>query len=325
MKNILVTGGAGYIGSHTIKELIKQGFEVTVYDNLSSGSRKAVLGPAELIVGDLLDVGKLNSVFKKNKIDAVIHFAASIEAGESEKMPELFFENNVVCSLNLLNAMIKANVWYLIFSSSAAVYGEPKEVPIKEDHELKPINCYGSTKMMAEEMLKYFDNSHELKYISLRYFNAAGADFETQIGEDHDPETHLIPNILNNALGGKTCYVFGNDYDTHDGTCIRDYIHVDDLARAHILALKYLKNKKTSGVFNLGSERGNSILEVIDKSKKVTGIDFKVEFSNRRQGDPAVLVASNKKAKKNLGWEPEHDLGAIIETAFRWHKKKHKK
>ncbi len=320
-KTILVTGGGGYIGSHTVKELLKKGYQVIVFDNLSSGYKQAVFKPAKLIIGDLLDIKKLKLLFKKYQFGAVIHFAGSIEAEESMERPEDFFRNNVVSSLNLLETMICYKVRYLIFSSSAAVYGEARENPIDEDAEVKPINCYGATKMIVEEMLKYFDKIHGLRYISLRYFNAAGADSEGNLGEVHKPETHLIPKILKESvLGNKPAYIYGTDYKTPDGTCIRDYIHVSDLAQAHILAFEYLKAKNKSEIFNLGTEKGNSVKEIIDLTKKITGIDFQVLEDKKRPGDPAILVASSKKAKDKLRWEPRYNIYDIIETAYRWHK-----
>lgn len=321
-KTILVTGGAGYIGSHAVKEVLKQKFKVLVYDNLSSGHKWAVLKPAKLAVGDLLDEKKLNQVFKNYKPDAVMHFAGSVEVGESMERPGDFFRNNVVGSLNLLEAMRRHNVKYIIFSSSAAVYGEPKKIPIKEDFELKPVNFYGSTKMMVEEILKYYDIAHDVKYVSLRYFNAAGADPEGELGEEHKSETHLIPKILKAAQKENNCYVFGKNYKTKDGTCIRDYIHVADLANAHILALRYLIKSKGSDIFNLGNEKGNSVLEVIKKAKKISGINFKVKYSKRRPGDPAKLVASSQKARKLLGWKPKYKLNQIIQTAWNWEENK---
>lgn len=327
MKKVLVTGGAGYIGSHTVKELNKEGFSVLVYDNLSSGHREAVLKPAKLVVGDLLDIEKLEKVFEEYHPDSVMHFAASIEAGESVKRPEEFFRNNVVTTLNLLRVMVKNSVNYLVFSSSAAIYGEPKKVPIEEHFNLEPINCYGSTKMMAEEMFKHFEKAHGLKHISLRYFNAAGADLGAELGPDHKKKTHLITRITMVA-NSEIPYleVYGTDYDTKDGSCIRDYIHVTDLAKAHLLALKYLKRTNKSDVFNLGNEKGDSVLGVIKKAKKITGKNFKIKYSKKRPGDPAKLVASSKKAKKTLNWSPKHsDLETIIKTAWQWQKKLNQK
>ena len=322
MKNILITGGAGYIGSHTVKELLKENFNVIVYDNLSSGHRWAVLKPAKLVVGDLLDEKKLDSIFKKYKPEAVMNFAGSIEAGESMKRPGDFYKNNCLTSLNLLETVRKNKVKYFIFSSSAAVYGEPKKVPIKEDDLLLPINTYGETKRVIEEMLKFYEGAYNIKSISLRYFNAAGADPGGLLGENHNPETHLVPLFLKAVLKDKPCYVFGNDYKTFDGTCIRDYIHVTDLARAHILALKYLKKTHKSDIFNLGNGKGNSVLEVIKKIKEVTGINFKVKYLKRRIGDPDKLVASSKKAEEVLKWKPQYNLEAIIKTAWGWKKNK---
>ncbi len=323
MEKFLVTGGAGYIGSHTVKELLKTGLKVIVYDNLSSGHKWAVLPPAKLVVGDLLDEKKLNQTLKKYNPQAVIHFAASIEAGESMERPGDFYKNNVLTSLNLLEAMKNYKVKYLIFSSSAAVYGEPKKVPVKEEVQLLPINTYGETKRIVEGMLKFYDIAYGIKSVSLRYFNAAGADPEGFLGPDHKNKTHLITKAMLAASSKiPLLEVFGTDYKTKDGTCIRDYIHVTDLANAHIKALKFLLKYKKSDVFNLGNEKGDSVLDVLKKVKEVTGIDFKVKYSKRRPGDPAKLVASSYKAKKLLNWKPKYsDLKTIIKTAWEWQKK----
>lgn len=324
IKTILVTGGAGYIGSHTVKELLKQDYKVIVYDSLENGYPEAVLPPAKLIIGDLANKEKLNKVFKENKIDAVIHFAGYIEAGESVKNPGKYFYNNVANGLNLLEAMIANNVNKIVFSSSAAVYGEPENIPILETDKKEPTNTYGLTKLMFEQILNRYEIAYGLKSISLRYFNAAGADPEGQLGENHKPESHLIPLILKAALGKReNVKIFGTDYDTPDGTCIRDYIHVCDLAQAHILALEKLFSNSKSTTYNLGNGQGFSVKEVINLAKKITRIDFPVIETERRAGDPARLVASSEKAKKELGWQPRYsDLETIIKTAWEWEKRK---
>ena len=318
---ILITGGAGYIGSHIVKELLEEKHQVFIYDNLVKGHRQAVLG-GFFIFGDLADKNKLNQVLKKYKPKVVIHLASFIEAGESMKKPEKYFNNNVLNGLNLLEAMVENKIKFVIFSSSAAVYGQPKKIPIKENHPLKPINIYGQTKYLFEKLLEYFDKNYGLKYISLRYFNAAGADLSGKIGEDHRPETHLIPNILKVVLGQKKYFeIYGDDYPTKDGTCIRDFIHVIDLAHAHILALKFLVKKKKSKVYNLGSEKGFSVKEVLEKCILITKRIIPVRIAPKRIGDPPVLIASSAKIKKELGWKPRYsDLETIIKTAWQWHK-----
>ncbi len=321
MKNILVTGGAGYIGSHTVKELLKTEYYPIVLDDLSGGHRDAVLG-GEFIEGDLADKKKLKGIFKKHSIDSVIHFAASIEVGESVKNPSKYFQNNIVAGLNLLDIMIENRVKKMVFSSSAAVYGEPKKIPIEEDDPTIPTNPYGLTKLMFEQILETYDVAYGLKSVSLRYFNAAGADPEGKLGPDHRHKTHLITVAMLVVLKKlPRLEIYGTDYPTPDGTCIRDYIHVTDLAKAHILALKYLDKNKKSGVYNLGNEKGNSVREVVETVKKVTEIDFPVIETKRRAGDPPKLVASSKKIKKDLGWEPRYaDLKTIIKSAWNWHK-----
>ncbi|WP_163328995.1 UDP-glucose 4-epimerase GalE [Desulfurobacterium thermolithotrophum] len=320
---ILVTGGAGYIGSHVGKALGERGYEVLVVDNLSKGHKEAVLY-GKLVVADLKDKESLDVIFKEFKPDAVMHFAAFIEVAESVREPLKYYKNNTINTINLLEVMIKNNVNRFIFSSTAAVYGNPEKIPIPETESIKPINPYGQSKAFVEKILHDFDRSYGLRYVSLRYFNAAGADPEGRIGESHDPETHLIPLILKTAKGEReSIKIFGTDYPTSDGTCIRDYIHVDDLAEAHILALEYLLNGGSSEVFNCGYGRGFSVREVIDTAKKVTGIDFKVEETERRPGDPAILVADSSKLRKVLDWKPKFDdLEYIIRTAWNWERKK---
>ena len=318
MKNILVIGGAGYIGSHTVKMLAATGYNPVVLDNLSKGHREAVEQfPFEL--GDLGDKQRLAEVFKKYSIEAVMHFAAFIEVGESVKAPSKYYHNNVAQVLNLLDALVENNIKYFVFSSTAATFGEPVREKIDETHPQLPINPYGNTKLMVEKMLADFDTAYGLKSTALRYFNASGADDSGRIGESHSPETHLIPLVLQAAAGKRPCIkVFGTDYPTPDGTCVRDYVHVNDLARAHILALEKMVRDNQSERFNLGSGSGFSVAELMKEAKKITGIDFKVETAPRRAGDPAVLVADSTKAQKMLGWQPEYSLSRIIETAWNW-------
>ena len=321
MKNILVTGGAGYIGSHIGKKLAEAGYNVIVLDNLSKGHRKAVLR-GKLIVGDLADMDLLDRIMKEEEIEGVIHLAADSLVGESMEKPGKYYRNNVANGLNLLEAMVNNGVKYIVFSSTAAVYGEPEEIPITEEHPANPENTYGESKLFFEKMLKRYDEIHGLKYVSLRYFNAAGADLSGQIGEAHDPETHLIPIVLQKALGIRDkLYIFGDDYPTKDGTCIRDYIHVEDLADAHILAVEALVKGMESRVYNLGNGEGYSVKEVIEVAEEVVGKEIDAEIAERRPGDPAVLVASSDKIKRELGWKPLYpDLRTIIESAWRWHK-----
>lgn len=318
-KTILVVGGAGYIGSHQVKMLDEKGYNVIVYDNLSTGYQDLVTVDS-FIEADLADKNKLREVFSNNKIDAVMHFAAFIEVGESVRNPAKYYRNNVVNVLNLLDVILEYDVKYFIFSSTAAIYGEPDEVPIKEEHNKRPINPYGKSKLMVEQILEDYDKAYGLKYTCFRYFNASGADESGEIGEKHNPETHLIPLVLKTALGERdSIYIFGTDYDTNDGTCIRDYVHVNDLARAHIKGLERLFAGENSEVFNLGSGQGYSVREIIDKAKEITGIDFTVIEAERREGDPAVLIADSSKAKEILGWKPEYSLYDIIKTAWKWH------
>ena len=321
MKNILVTGGAGYIGSHIGKKLAEAGYNVIVLDNLSKGHREAVL-KGKLIVGDLADMDLLDRIMKEEEIEGVIHLAADSLVGESMEKPGKYYRNNVANGLNLLEAMVNNGVKYIVFSSTAAVYGEPEEIPITEEHPTNPENTYGESKLFFEKMLKRYDEIHGLKYVSLRYFNAAGADLSGQIGEAHDPETHLIPIVLQKALGiREKLYIFGDDYPTKDGTCIRDYIHVEDLADAHILAVEALVKGMESRVYNLGNGEGYSVKEVIEVAEEVVGKEIDAEIAERRPGDPAVLVASSDKIKRELGWKPLYpDLRTIIESAWRWHK-----
>ena len=320
MPTILVTGGAGYIGSHVVKELLRQGHKPIIFDNLQTGHRKTTKD-ALFIEGDLSDQKKLKETFQAYQIDTVIHFAADSLVGESVQNPLKYFNNNVKNSLNLIEIMEEFKVKKIVFSSSGAVYGEPKEIPITEEHPCAPTNPYGETKWIFEKVLQAYHNSKKLNFISLRYFNAAGADPEGGLGEDHSQETHLIPLVIRAALDGTSVPVYGTDYNTPDGTCIRDYIHVDDLANAHILALRKLEKEKMSGIYNLGNGNGYSVREVIETVKKVTGRKVAAVNSPRRPGDPARLVASSKKIKEELGWIPKYpDLETIVETAWEWHK-----
>lgn len=320
MINVLVTGGAGYIGSHTALALQKAGFRVVVYDNMSRGHQEAVKG-FTVIEGDIADRNKVIGVCRDCDIGAVMHFAAHSQVGESVEKPSLYYDNNVIGGLTLLEAIREAGGCNFIFSSSAAVYGEPDTVPIVESHKLKPANPYGETKVIIENALNYYDKAYGIKSISLRYFNAAGAAEDGSIGEDHDPETHLIPLVFQTLLEKREkVIVFGNDYSTPDGTAVRDYIHVDDLADAHVQALEALLNGRPGAVYNLGNGNGYSVLEVIRTAERVTGKVIPHEFGARRAGDPAVLVASAEKAVKELGWRPIHtELEAIIKSAWKWH------
>ena len=320
MSTILVTGGAGYIGSHVVKGLLLQGHQPIIYDNLQTGHRKAVKD-AIFIQGDLADSEKLTKTFHSYSIDSVMHFAADSLVGESVKDPLKYFNNNVKNSIQLLETSGDCRIKKFVFSSSASVYGEPKNIPILEDHPCAPTNPYGETKWIFERVLRSFSEMRKLDFISLRYFNAAGADPEGELGEDHSPETHLIPIGLIAALNGESVPVFGTDYDTPDGTCIRDYIHVTDLAQAHILALQRLEEGGISGIYNLGNGSGYSVREVIETLRKITGKEIVSVQSPRRPGDPARLVASSEKVKKELGWVPKYpDLETIVETAWQWHR-----
>lgn len=323
---IFVTGGAGYIGSHVAKELRRKGYRPLVYDNLSTGHQWAV-SKDELAEGDLGDTSHLQQILHQEKPIAVMHFAASSIVSESVERPEFYFRNNVINTFNLLEAMLTSGVKYCIFSSSAAVYGNPHKVPIPEDHPLDPVNPYGEGKVCVEKALRWYEETHGFTYISLRYFNAAGADPEGELGEVHNPETHLIPRILAVALGKRpSIEIYGTDYDTPDGTCVRDYIHVTDLAQAHILALEVLMDGVSSRVYNLGNQRGFSVKEVVDVARGVTGHPIPTKESPRRPGDPPVLVASSERIKKELGWKPQYnDLRTIIETAWSWLQKRDKK
>jgi UDP-glucose 4-epimerase len=318
MSTILVTGGAGYIGSHVVKELLKKGHRPVVYDNLQTGHRKSVTS-APFVYGDLNDPEKLKETFRSYSVDSVMHFAADSLVGESVKNPLKYFINNVKNSLQLIEIMDLIKINKFVFSSSAAVYGEPREVPIREDHPCQPTNPYGETKWIFERVLHAYNQTGRIDYISLRYFNAAGADPSGELGEDHSNETHLIPIGLLAGLDEKPVSIFGTDYETPDGTCIRDYIHVTDLAQAHILALEKLEAGGKSGIYNLGNGNGYSVKEVIETMRKVTGRKILTIESERRPGDPARLVASSEKIKSELGWVPRFpDLETIVQTAWEW-------
>ncbi|RAV09486.1 UDP-glucose 4-epimerase GalE [Paenibacillus contaminans] len=318
---ILVTGGAGYIGSHTVAELLARDEQVVVVDSLAQGHREAVLG-GKLYVGDIRDGAFMDQVFGENDIDAVIHFAANSLVGESMLNPGKYFDNNVYGTLCLLEKMNKYGVKKIVFSSTAATYGEPERVPIEETDRTDPTNAYGETKLAMERMMRWFDSAHDVKFVSLRYFNAAGAHENGLIGEDHDPETHLIPVILQVPLGKRAHVgIYGEDYPTEDGTCIRDYLHVSDLADAHVLALKRLREGGESAVYNLGSGTGFSVKQIIEAARRVTGHPIPAVVSERRAGDPAVLIASSAKAKRELGWQPKREsLDVIIGSAWNWFK-----
>ena len=320
---ILVTGGAGYIGSHTVKQLLKRGYDVVVFDNLSEGHREFVLSE-HFVEGDLIDITSLRETFARYSIDAVLHFAALTKVGESVGDPQKYYGNNVVGTLNLLQVMKEYDVDRMVFSSSAAVYGDPKQVPIPEGHPKCPINPYGRTKWMMEQILDDYAHAYGLQYIALRYFNAAGSDPDGEIGEWHEPETHLLPIVLEAALGKRPhIEIFGTDYDTPDGTCIRDFIHVIDLADAHILALEHLKAGGESGAYNLGTGHGHSVREVIDVCRDVSGKPIPVIEGARRAGDPPRLVADPARALQKLRWKPSRpQLSEIADTAWQWLQKR---
>ena len=319
---ILVPGGAGYIGSHIVRELAEAGRDVVVADNLLTGFRAAVHPKARFYEADIRDRAALDALFEREKIDGVIHFAASSQVGESMRDPLKYYDNNLWGTTCLLQAMVAHGVDKIVFSSSAATYGEPERVPIAEGDPTAPTNCYGETKLAMEKLMSWTARAHGLRYVALRYFNACGAHPTADIGEAHDPETHLIPLILQVPLGQRAeISVFGEDYPTRDGTCVRDYVHVCDLAQAHVLALDYLMAGGQSDVFNLGNGVGFTVKEVIDVARAVTGHPIPAKACPRREGDPAPLVASSDKARRGLGWTPEYDaLETIVATAWRWHK-----
>lgn len=319
---ILVLGGAGYIGSHTVYELIDAGRDVVIADNLETGHIEAVHPKAKFYQGDIRDRAFVDSIFESEQIDGVIHFAANSLVGESMTNPLKYYDNNLCGTKVLLESMVAHGIDKIVFSSTAATYGEPERVPILETDKTEPTNCYGETKLSMEKMFKWVGKAHGLRFVSLRYFNACGAHVSGKIGEAHNPESHLIPLILQVPNGQREYIsIFGDDYDTKDGTCIRDYIHVTDLAQAHILAMDYLMDGGESNIFNLGNGVGFTVKEVIDTARKVTGHPIPAKITPRRAGDPAQLIASSEKAKTILGWHPEHaDLEEIIATAWNWHK-----
>lgn len=316
---VLVTGGAGYIGSHTVRLLRERGHEVIVLDSMEFGHPAAV-GDAPLIEGSTADEALLDRIFAEHAIDSVIHFAAYKAPGESMEKPERYFQNNVCATLSLLQAMQRAGIKYFVFSSTCAVYGTPDKLPVSEENPLHPESPYGESKLMVEQMLKWFDVCHGLRYASLRYFNAAGASFDAQIGEDWTRTLNLIPLVMKAALGrAPAVKVFGTDYPTPDGTAIRDYIHVNDLADAHIKALEYVMAQDTSQIFNLGTGTGSSVQEIVDTARRVSGVEIPVQYTSRRPGDPVSIYADNDKAGKLLGWEPQYGLEEIVESAWKWH------
>lgn len=328
---IIITGAAGYIGSIVTEELLRDGFSVIAVDNLQQGHREAIASEAMFVKADLADTEKLGEVFKNYQIEAVVHLAAESLVSESITNPQKYFRANIINGMNLLEAMLQYGVQNIIFSSSAAVYGEPQHIPIEEEHPQIPINPYGESKLIFEHILDWYGRAYGIKHISLRYFNAAGSS--NNYGEDHYPETHLIPNVLRAALKGNPVSIFGTDYPTKDGSCVRDYIHVIDIALAHIRALKKLGTLEASGienssshesgsVYNIGNGAGFSVLEVVDATRQITNIDIPLDFQSRRPGDPAVLVASSNRATEELGWKPRFpEIEAIIESAWRWMKK----
>lgn len=318
---VLVLGGAGYIGSHAVDQLVEKGYEVVVVDNLQTGHEAAIRPEATFYQGDIRDKEFMREVFQNEKIEGVIHFAANSLVGESVEKPLMYFNNNVYGTQITLEVMQEFGVNHIVFSSTAATYGEPEEVPIKETTPTNPKNPYGESKLMMEKIMGWTSAASDLRYVALRYFNVAGAKADASIGEDHDPETHLVPIILQVALGQREqLAIFGDDYDTPDGTCIRDYVQVEDLIAAHILALEYLKNGGDSNVFNLGSSQGYSVKEMLEAAREVTGKEIPAVVAPRRAGDPSVLIAASDKAKDVLGWQPKYDdVKEIIGTAWRWH------
>ncbi|MBR1907643.1 UDP-glucose 4-epimerase GalE [bacterium] len=324
---ILITGAAGYIGSHTALKFLEEGREVVVFDNLETGHAETIEtlkkeGSLTFIKGDLKNREDINAVFENYNISSVLHFAAYAIVEESVKNPLKYYNNNVIGTLNLVNAMIEHNVKKIVFSSTCATYGEPQYLPIDENHPQFPVNPYGQTKLTVEKILKDYDKAYNLKSVILRYFNVAGCDNKIRIGEWHNPETHLVPNILKSALNTDYEFnIYGNDYDTPDGTCIRDYVNVNDLAKAHLLAYKYLEQKNSSEIFNLGTEHGSSVKEIFDICQKVLNKEIPVKFRERRTGDPAKLFANSAKAKRILGWETEHSVEDSVKTAYEWEKR----
>jgi UDP-glucose 4-epimerase len=319
MTSVLVTGGAGYIGSHAVKALRDQGTRVVVYDNLSAGHREAARHASALVVGDIHDTAQLRAAIREHQVDAVMHFAAWLSVGDSVRDPAGYYRNNVVGALSVLDAMVAEQVRCIVFSSTAAVFGNPVETPITEAHPKAPINAYGQTKLAIEHALPHYEKAYGLTSITLRYFNAAGADPDGELGEDHQPEYHLIPRAVDAALGRDSFQVFGDDYDTPDGTCLRDYVHVTDLAAAHLLALDSLRRGSASTTYNLGNGRPTSVRTVIDSVERVVGRKVPFTMGPRRPGDPGVLFASSERVRTELGWSPRlEDIDVIVETAWRW-------
>ena len=324
---ILVTGGAGYIGSHCVLALLEKDYEVVIFDNLSTGHIETVeslqkYGKVKFYQGDLNNTSEINKVFDENKIDAVIHFAAFSLVAESVKNPQKYYYNNVCGTISLLSVMLDHNVKKIVFSSTAATYGEPEYIPIDENHLQNPINPYGQTKLMIEKIMDDYDKAYDLRSVRLRYFNVAGADSQIRVGEWHDIETHLIPNVLKSTFSEARIFeMYGNDYNTKDGTCVRDYINIEDLAQAHILALNYLNNGGKTNFFNLGTNDGNTVMEVFKACEEITGKKIPLKQMPRRNGDPAILVADNSKAKEILSWAPQKNINESIKTAYRWEEK----
>ncbi len=319
MSGVLVTGGAGYIGSHAVKALAATGTPVVVFDNLSAGHREAASHATAVVVADIHDTARLRAAIREHHVDAVMHFAAWLSVGESVRNPAGYYRNNVAGAMSVLDAMIAENVRYFVFSSTAAVFGNPVETPITESHPTQPINAYGETKLAIEQALPHYDGAYGIKSITLRYFNAAGADPEGELGEDHAPEAHLVPRAIDAALGRDSFQVFGNDYDTPDGTCLRDYVHVTDLASAHLLALAALRGGASTTKYNLGNGRPTSVKAVMDSVGQVVGRRVPFTTAPRRPGDPAVLYASSERIRRDLGWAPRfEEIDVIVETAWRW-------
>jgi len=327
---ILITGGAGYIGSHSVIKFVEKGYDVVIFDNLETGHLETVdtlqtIGNVKFFKGDLRNIDDLRNLFQKYNIDAVIHFAAFSLVGESVENPAKYYRNNVFGTLNLLDVMLENNVKNIILSSTCATYGEPEYVPIDEKHPQNPINPYGNTKFVIEKILEDYDMAYDLKSIKLRYFNVSGCDEKIRVGEWHEPESHLIPNILKSAVNtGKIFKIFGDDYNTPDGTCIRDYVNVEDLAEAHLCAYEYLKKEKISNAFNIGTEFGNSVKEIFDICEKVTGKRIKVEVVERRSGDPDMLYSNSSKARSILNWKPKRTIEQSISSAYKWELKNKK-
>ena len=319
MSAVLVTGGAGYIGSHAVKALAQRGNRVVVYDDFSAGHRGATRYASALVEGKISDAARITAALRENGADAVMHFAAWLSVGESVRDPAGYYDNNVTGALSVLRAMVDAGVKNLVFSSTAAVFGNPEETPITEDHPTRPINAYGETKLAIERALPHYDRAYGLRSMALRYFNAAGADPDGELGEDHTPELHVIPRAIDAALGRDSFQVFGEDYDTPDGTCLRDYIHVTDLAAAHVLALEALRGGAASKIYNLGNGHPTSVRTVLEAVERVSGRPVPFTIGPRRPGDPAVLYASSARIKRELAWQPRYeDIGVIVETAWRW-------